>query len=179
MAGGDAFEARYSPLRSLLLGLLALGFFVLGLWIIGAFGEVSLESRRYPAWLITAAGGICAVFFGPIGLNHFSRALSPGVAVRVDERGMIIPGAGAHPIPWRDFTEFSSQNMMGTNLLMFDVTRARLEKFGLFKRALWAMNEPFYGKGGSLVINNTNRRHQELVDAVQRFAPPAITRYLR
>lgn len=179
MANGEVFEARYSPVRSVLMGLGALGFVAIGLWMIGAFGDIPCDGRLIPAEAIPYIGWMGILFFGPLATLHFARASVPGTAVRVDANGMMMAGCGEEVIPWDDFTSLSSRDIMGTQYLLLDVVDQRFATFSLFKKFLWKINEPFIGQSGWLVINNTNRKHNELVEAICHFAPPNLTRWLR
>ena len=146
--------------------------------MLGAFGEAPSESRRVPEWMIPIIGWLTVVFFGPIGFINLSKVFDAGIAVRVDQYGMLMPGYGSFPIPWEDFTALNSQNVMGTSLITFAVVPERIESFDLSKRLLWKLNQPFTGMGGSLAINNTDGKHRDLVEAICMFAPPSLTRYL-
>jgi len=179
VAGGEVFEARHSPARSALLGLLFFGFVAIGLWLAGVFGELSTDSRRMPQWMYPVIGLLNVAFAAPIGLKHLANTFSPGVSVRVDEHGMLMRDYSREAIPWSDFTGLMSQNMAINNLLVFDVVPKRRETFGLYKRFIWPFNQSMYGKGGLLAINNTDRSQTEMLQAIKAHAPVRLTQYLR
>nr|WP_298928317.1 STM3941 family protein [uncultured Erythrobacter sp.] len=172
--GKDRFEARYSPARSIMLALLAFGFVAIGLWLIGAFGETPTGSRRVPDWAVAPAGWLAIAFFAPFTFFHIKRAFGGGLAVRVDAQGMLLPDYSPKLIRWDDVTSLSTQNMMGTKLLLFDVRDGREADFALFRRATIGFNRSFNGHGCSVTMNNTDRSYDDLLDAVDAFAPAGI-----
>lgn len=168
------FEARYSPARSILFAVLSAGFVVAGLWMIGVFGAVEGGGGRLPEWAVPIAGWAGIIFFGGFMVFHARKAVTGGVAVRIDARGMLLRDYSDQPIPWDDVTALSTQNMMGTHMLMFEVVPAREEAFGAFRRLSIPLNRSMSGYGCSLVVNNTDRSHAELLEALADFAPPRL-----
>ncbi|MCK0128192.1 STM3941 family protein [Erythrobacter sp. F6033] len=174
----EAFEARISPVRSIALGVLSAGFVAVGFLLVGAFGAIDFESSRFPAWVVQVAGWLSIVFFGPLTFVHLWRGLNPGLAVRINSDGMLLKDFSADMIPWSDVQELRSLNVMGTNMLQFEVTDARMEQFGWFRRKSAEINRSTSGLAHSIVVNNTNRSHSELLEAVTFFAPPQLSQYL-
>lgn len=179
MAGAPVFEAQYSPMRSLLLGLMSIGFVALGLWLAGFIGEPPTGSRRLPDWAVPILGWLAIVCFAPFAAMHLMKVFNPGVSVRVDEQGMLISDYCAETIAWNEFTALRTQNIMGTQLLQFEVIPEREATFGAFRKLLMPLNRSTSGMGGSLVVNNTNRSFNELIEAVRTHAPPQLNDYLR
>jgi hypothetical protein len=179
VAGGEVFEARYSSARSAMLGLLFFGLVAIGLWLAGVFGEFSTDSRRMPQWMYPVVGLLNIAFAAPFGFKDLANAFSPAVSVRVDEHGMLMRDYSRDAIPWSDFTGLMSQNMSINNLLVFDVVPERRETFGPYKRFIWPFNQSMYGKGGLVTINNTDRSHRQMLQAIKAHAPARPTQYLR
>ena len=165
------FEAHFSPARSILLSLLAVGFVAAGLWMVGAFGEVPGGSRRLPDWAVPIMGWVAIVFFAPFAFLHLRRAFAGGLAVRIDQRGMLLTDYSKRLIAWEDIVAIRTENVMGNKILLFEVDDARAADFGAGKRMAAGTNRSMYGLGYSLTVNNTDRSHSELLQALEHFAP--------
>lgn len=144
--------------------------------MLGAFGEVPGGGRRLPDWAVPVIGWLAIVFFGPFMALHLYKAVTGGISVRIDESGMLLRDYSNKTIPWDDFTALSTQNMMGTNMLLFEVVDASEAEFGWFRRMTMPMNRSINGYGNSVVVNNTDRSPAELLDAIAQFAPPRLLR---
>ncbi|MBV7260079.1 STM3941 family protein [Erythrobacter crassostreae] len=165
-------------MRSFALAALSAGFVAIGLLLIGVFGDFASESRRFPEWVAPVAGWLSIVFFGPLTFVHLWAGLNPRLAVRITDQGMFLRNFSAETIPWADAQELRSLNIMGTSMLQFEVTDERMEHFGWFRRKSAEINRSTSGLAHSIVVNNTNRSHAELLEAVLSLAPPQLTRYL-
>lgn len=168
------FEAHFSTGRAILLTLGSLLFVVAGLWLLGLFGEVPTGSRRVPDWAIPILGWLCVVMFGPLAVWHLSRAFGGELAVRIDQLGMLLTDYSDQPIGWDDVVAIRTENMMGNNILLFEVRPARAEGFGWGRRLMAGSSRTMYGLGYSLSVNNTDRSHRELLAAIEHFAPPRL-----
>lgn len=159
----DAFVARNSPVRVLLLAALSAGFVAIGLWMIGAFGP----EPDAPQWV----GWLSIVFFGPCTLLILARLFEPSEQLRIDREGIRWRQWSNDPIPWSAVRAIEQASVHSQKFLCLHLdhperyrSKRALGRLGGANRALGFGDIP-------LSVTGTDRNFRELVDAVARFAP--------
>lgn len=152
-----AFEARSTPLRVILLALLAAGMTALSFWVtrIGS-GDLA----------VMVVGYVGVAFFGFGTAVIASRLGSLGVEVRIDERGVYVRRYRPDPIPFEAIRGagvlvIERQKMLALHLHAPDEYPAA----GRAARALAAANAGMgYGDLG-ISVTGTDRSFEELLAA--------------
>ncbi|MEO0590181.1 MAG: hypothetical protein AAFZ11_06420 [Pseudomonadota bacterium] len=175
MDPSEAFEARFSPLRALLLGVLGFGFLAVGFWMLGAFGEVPDGSRRVPAWAVPYVGGFIAVWATWLtfaAIANLRNALSGALAARIDPTGVLIPALSQNVIAWRDIGQMRKGNVMGTEFLILEVDDTRSDRFKLQARIRKRLSGGiFREREWPFAVNGTGHSVNEVLEAAREFRP--------
>ena len=109
---------------------------------------------------------------------HARNALNPGLAVRIDEAGLLVTGLSEQVILWQEITSLLCTDVFGTKFLVFEMTEERSKNFKRFQSFMAVLNRPFYNGGFSLPTNNITSSHSKVIAAIREFAPPQLCRHL-
>jgi hypothetical protein len=151
--------------------MVSLAFVTGGLWIAGVLGEATGGSRRLPGGIEPVVGWVCIVFFGGRGLLQLRNALSGGVAIRIDENGILAPALSKKTIGWNDILDVRRGSVAGTEFVVLDVTAAHAKGFGLYWRLSRPLNNLLYGEGWPVMVNASNRSVDDVLEAVLALRP--------
>jgi len=170
----DSFEVRYAPFRLVLLALSSLAFVSIGLWFIGAFGA------DHPEGLISVVIGWSSIgFFGACGLIIIRRIADRRVIIRIDDHGFKSVLWSDDMIPWRDVVAVHAVAIQGQKMLGIELRDPTdYPGRGLAGRLAGANHAMTGFDAIWLSTTGTDRRYEQLVDAVMRHAPPTSTRDL-
>lgn len=160
----DRFVARDSPPRLWLMLVGAFAFVALGLWIAGLFG-----SSPKPGW--EWFGWFAAFFFALVPFKIVPRLSDRSDQMVIDRNGIYWRQWSETTIPWSAIRSFSRRSVRGQHFVclhlknpsMFPKSGAGAWLSG-FNRAL--------GFGDiALTVTGTDRRFDELVAAIDSYAP--------
>ena len=171
----NAFVAHWSPWRIALIDLGAAGFVGLGLMMVGAFGPI--HPHRGPPWMFHIIGWASILFFGLCLIVATKRSLAGGSACVIDSRGISEGRISPDPIPWRVISNVrvvtisSGWPKPGQRMVGFDIAADYAQRFGPVRRRLIAMNRRAFGFSAALSPVGTDRSLDDLVTAVQSWAP--------
>ncbi|MXO90452.1 STM3941 family protein [Pontixanthobacter aquaemixtae] len=167
------FEAHYSPWRLLLLSLLGIGFVSAGLWMIGAFGEPPTPRRLSPE-MAYAIGWVCILFFGALAVFLLKKAMTGGLAVRVDQVGIFDARVSDTIIPWASIVSMGSYSIRQTKFFGFELSDAGTLNLKRYTRMSAAANRSLTGFPYAISMTGTDKSHSDLLAAIDRFAPRSI-----
>lgn len=173
MAGEDALEAHFSPMRHVLIGLLGLGFVAAGFWLTGAIGEFS-GSERISADTASIIGYFNIAFFGAVALIAFWTARRTDVAVRVDSHGIFAVKQFKEAVPWDNIDGLASVTLHHNKFLAFEISKP--ERFCPTRLADVSSDWNVRNIGYPFAITTlgTTKSYSELMAAIERFAPTRL-----
>jgi hypothetical protein len=159
---GEAFVARSSRVRIVLLVAAALLFFALSLWMAGLFGD---PPNRDKAWI----GWIGAPFFALAALMWGLRLREPADQIVIDDRGLTWRQWSGEHIPWsaiRGIDEYGIRRQTMFAVHLHDV--AGHPPTRLMGKV--AAAQAGIGRGHfSIIATGTDRRADELREALRRY----------
>jgi len=161
---GDRFVARDSPWRLSLLLLAAFACVALGLWIAGLFGPSPKPGMEWFGWL-------AAFFFALAPFRIVPRLLDRSDQMIIDRNGIYWRQWSEVTIPWSAIRHFSRRSVRGQQFVCL-----HLKDPSMFSRAgalawLAAFNRRLNFGDVALTVTGTDRSHDELVAAIDRYAP--------
>lgn len=162
---GDRFVARNSLGRIALLLIGALLFVAGGLWLAGLFGPAPKPGREWIGW-------VSAIFFGLAGCVLAPRLFDRDVWLVVDRNGIRWRQWSEATIPWsaiRSWSEYSVRRQQFGGLELKDPAQ-----FPGSGSVAWlrGINKAIGFGDVALTVVGTDRRFDELAEAVRRYAPP-------
>lgn len=166
----QAYVANYSRMRLVLLGLASVGFVIGGLWMAGLFGEVP-ASRRLGPEMTQLVGWVAVVFFGFCGFVIVRQFLRAGEAFRIDAGGITHGQAVRQSFTWNEITKLQPVRMGNQQMVCYEVVQHRLDQIGGIRAKLAAANRKMTGCSFALALSGTDAKMDQVVDALERFAP--------
>jgi hypothetical protein len=159
---GEAFVARASRLRILLLVAAAILFAVLSLWMAGLFGA---PPRPDKAWI----GWIGAPFFALGALMWALRLREPAEQIVIDEAGLTWRQWSEEHIPWSEISAIDEYSIRRQRMFAVHLHDAEAHSpTRLLGKA--AAAQAGMGRGHfSIVVTGTDRSADELREALNRF----------
>lgn len=161
----DRFVARNAPGRLVLALLGSLAFVAAGLWIAGLFGPPPKPGREWLGWL-------CALFFALVPFKIVPRLSDRSDQMVIDRNGIFWRQWSEMTIPWGAVRSFSRRSVKGQHFVCL-----HLKNPSMFPRAgagawLAGLNRGLNFGDVALTVTGTDRSFDELVAAIDRYAPP-------
>jgi hypothetical protein len=162
---GDRFVARNSLGRIALLLIGALIFVAGGLWLAGLFGPSPKPGREWIGW-------VTALFSGLAGLVLASRLFDREDWLVIDRNGIRWRQWSEATIPWsaiRSWSQYSVRRQKFLCLELKDPSQFPGSGSGAWLRGI---NKAIGFGDIALSVVGTDRKFDELAEAVRRYAPP-------
>jgi hypothetical protein len=160
----DRFVARYSPPRLSLLLFAAILFVAGGLWIAGVFGPSLKPGWEWFGWL-------AALFFGFAGFKGATRLSDRSDQMVIDRNGIFWRQWSEMTVPWSAIRFFSRRSVRQQHFVC-----VHLKNPSMFPRAgagawLSVFNRSLGFGDIALTVTGTDRSFDEMVAAIDRYAP--------
>lgn len=160
----DAFEARYSKLRVLLLMVGAAGFVILGAWVAGLIGETPRPDRAWLGWIAIIFFGFCLIAIG-------RRLFDDDVQLRVDRHGLMSKPWSDATIPWHEIVAVGVWEHRRQNVIVLKLADPDRFPSSTMMGKLAGTNRMLTGGDVSISMTGTDRGFDEAMQAIGRYLP--------
>ena len=167
--------AHYHRTQLILMGAVSLLFVLGGLWMVGLLGEPP-EARRLSPMLRIIFGYGAILFFGVLSLATLQKALTGGLALRIDETGLYYPRVSKTTMAWEDIESFRLTDVMGTKLVAFELREGHNVPIGPIARLSMSANKAMVGYSNSIATNGIDATAPEVAAAMKAFTASAASR---
>ena len=160
----EAFVARNSPWRIVLLFAASAGFVVAGLWIAGVFGESPKPGQEWLGWF-------SAAFFGATIPLLARRLFDTNEQLRISASGIQWKQWSGATIPWREICDIGIWEHKRQKMIVLHLVHAaRFPSAGILGRVA-GLNRKLTGGDIAISLTGTDRSFQQAMAAIERLRP--------
>ncbi|APE28533.1 STM3941 family protein [Aurantiacibacter gangjinensis] len=170
---GDAYVARDSHWRLVILLFASIGFVVAGVWMAGLFGEPP-AGRRWSPETVRIVGLASTALFGFFAFVIGKRLTNVGEAFRIDATGITHAQMVKQSFSWDEITQIFPVQISGQKMIAYDVVDERFAALSGLRGRLASANRSMTGCAFALAMSGTDAKFDEALAAVERFAPDRL-----
>ncbi len=167
---GEAFVARYSPVRMTLMILGAILFVLLGAWLAGWFGDPP-TSRRWGPQAIHWAGWSSILVFGLAAIFGLTRLFQRRDLIVVDEHGLTWRNWSDEHIPWSAVARIQERDQMGQTMFCIHLHDPERHPPTTMLGRVSSLNSAIGFAAITITTAGTDRSPDELRAALVRYGP--------
>jgi len=158
----EAFVARSSPSRLMLIVAGALAFVALGVWLAGILGEPPEPGREWIGW-------VAIIFFGGCALVAAPRLFDSSEQVKISGAGVYAKQWSEQTIPWHEIIDISVWEFRGQRSLILHLANPERYPSSTLLGKMTGVNRALTGGDVAISLTGTDRKFADALAGAEYF----------